>query len=125
MYLKNLLLENVGPIRELDYELPFDSDGNPKPVIIVGTNGSGKSIVLSHIVNTLLSAQQAVFANAEVESGKVYKYRSPSYIHSGKQYYFAKLQFESEIESLEWQLPLTRGDFENQFNFTPNHREWE
>jgi predicted ATP-binding protein involved in virulence len=125
MYLKNLLLENVGPIQRLEYELPFDPEGNPKPVIIVGTNGSGKSIVLAHIVNTLLSAQQVVFANAEVESGKVYKYRSPGYIHSGQQYYFAKLQFESDVESVEWQLPLTRGDFENQFNFAPNHREWE
>ena len=125
MYLKNLLLENVGPIQRLEYELPFDREGNPKPVIMVGTNGSGKSIVLSHIVNSLLSAQQVVYANTEVESGKVYKYRSPSYIHSGEQYYFAKLQFESEIESVEWQLRLNRSEFENQFSFAPNHREWE
>ena len=51
--------------------------------------------------------------------------RSPNYIHSGEQYYFAKLQFESEIESIEWQLRLNRSEFENRFNFAPNHREWE
>jgi signal recognition particle GTPase len=44
MYLANILLENSGPITSLDVSLPFNADGSPKPLVVVGTNGSGKTI---------------------------------------------------------------------------------
>ena len=44
MYVKRIVLENVGPIQKIDYEFPFEPEGNPKPVVLVGPNGSGKSI---------------------------------------------------------------------------------
>ena len=56
MYVKRIRLENYGPIPNLDIELPFDGD-RPKPIVLVGENGSGKSIVLSHIVNGMLEAK--------------------------------------------------------------------
>lgn len=124
MYIKHLLFENVGPIQYIDYTFPFDDEGKPKPVVLVGMNGSGKSILLSHIVNSLISAKQEIFENTEVEKGKVYKYRSPSYITTGYEYYFARLQFESDLESGEWQISMSRNDFESKFNYTPNHKEW-
>jgi hypothetical protein len=40
MYLKNLVMKNIGPIEELSIELPFDANGNPKPIIFVGENGT-------------------------------------------------------------------------------------
>lgn len=124
MYIKRALLENVGPISLLDYEFPFNEGGKPKPVILVGGNGSGKSILLSYIVNTLLSAEQLVFDNPEVEKGRVFKYRSPKYISAEEKYYFAKLQFESGLESVEWQLQMPRVEFEKTFGFAPNHKQW-
>jgi predicted ATP-binding protein involved in virulence len=54
MYLEEILLENVGPLEFADLSLPFDENGNPKPVVLVGRNGSGKSILLSHIVDALI-----------------------------------------------------------------------
>jgi ABC-type sulfate/molybdate transport systems ATPase subunit len=45
MYLE-CLLENVGPLEFVDLSLPFDEDGNSKPLVLVGRNGSGKSILL-------------------------------------------------------------------------------
>ncbi len=51
MYLKKIILENVGPIENLEFMPQFSGEGNPKPIIVVGENGSGKSIFLSHIVN--------------------------------------------------------------------------
>ena len=47
MYVRRIRLENYGPIPNLDIKLPFNDD-RPKPVVLVGENGSGKSIVLSH-----------------------------------------------------------------------------
>ena len=36
MYLKDILLENVASIDFLDVTLPFNDDGTPQPIIIVG-----------------------------------------------------------------------------------------
>ena len=124
MYLKSILLENVGPIDFLDISLPFKENSNPKPVIFVGENGSGKSILLSYIINALLSAQQELFDNCEVEKGKVYKYRSPSYIKMDSKYSFAKIEFEKDLTCLEFQLNQNRKKFEDTYGMTPIHKEW-
>ena len=51
MYLKNIAIENVGPFEGLNFALPFHEGGNPKPLLLVGTNGSGKTILLAHIAD--------------------------------------------------------------------------
>ena len=105
MYVKRIQLSNYGPISRVDITCPFDEEGKPKPVVLVGENGSGKSIVLSHIVDGLLSAQQIVYPeNQEVDRGKVYKFHSPQYIRWGKEYSFAKVNFENDLYSSELQL---------------------
>ena len=124
MYLKDITLLNVASIDFLKIELPFEESGNPKPLILVGENGAGKSIVLSFIVNALISAKQTIYENAEVEKDKVYKLRSPSYIKSGEHYYFGKLIFEENFECIEWQLDTTRKNFEGNYKFTPLFKEW-
>ncbi|MBD2626559.1 AAA family ATPase [Trichormus variabilis] len=124
MYLKKVLLENVGPIDRLEIELPFNQNSQPKPVIIVGENGSGKSIFISYIVNALLSIQQQIFDNCEVEKGKVYKYRSLNYIKIGSTYSFGKIEFQDELFSFEWQLNRTRKEFEDEYKITSIYQEW-
>jgi predicted ATP-binding protein involved in virulence len=124
MYLKRIILENVGPLGFLDISLPFDDDSKPKPVVFVGENGSGKSILLSYITNALLSAEQELFDNCEVEKGKVYKYRSQNYIKVGSQYSFGKVEFEEDLTCVEWQLNRTRQEFEKEYEMAPIHKEW-
>ncbi|MBJ9770952.1 ATP-binding protein [Clostridioides difficile] len=53
MFLDRIIMENVGPIDNLDIGFPFNEDGSPKPIIFVGENGKGKSTVLSNIVDSL------------------------------------------------------------------------
>ena len=97
MYTKRIQLVNYGPIEKLDIEFPFDGE-TPKPVVLVGENGSGKSILLSHLVNGLLKAKDAVYpATPEVEPGRVYKFRTNFYIKSGKQYSFGRVDFEEDF----------------------------
>lgn len=93
MYVKRVQIRNYGPIETLDIEFPFDGD-KPKPVVLVGANGSGKSVLLSNIVNGLLNAQAAAYPESpEVELGKVYKVRSPQYVTVGKEYSFTQVDF--------------------------------
>ena len=61
MYLKDILLENVASIDFLDVTLPFNDDGTPQPIIIVGVNGSGKSIFLSYIADALVDFAKTAY----------------------------------------------------------------
>ena len=97
MYAKRIQIDNYGPIDHLEITFPFEGV-LPKPVVLVGENGSGKSILLSHIVNGLLAAQSNIYPeNPEVEAGKVYKLRSPFYIKSGREFYFSRVEFEDNL----------------------------
>ena len=97
MYVKRIQLHNYGPIERLDIELPFNGE-IPLPVVLVGENGSGKSILLSHVVNGLLAAKGVAFPGTpEIENDKVYKLRSRSYIKSGSEYYFGRVDFEGSL----------------------------
>ncbi|MXV73342.1 AAA family ATPase [Candidatus Poribacteria bacterium] len=62
MYLKEIYLENTGPISKCHVELPFNEE-NPLPVVIVGPNGSGKSIFLSYIVDALTGFAKTAFTS--------------------------------------------------------------
>ena len=97
MYVKRIQVHNYGPIDRIDISLPIEEEV-PKPVVLVGENGSGKSILLSHIVNGLLVAQQIAYPESpEVDTGKVYKLRSSTYIKSISEYYFARVDFISDL----------------------------
>lgn len=124
MYLKSISLENTEPIDQLKLTLPFTEKGNPKPVIFVGENGTGKSLVLAYIVNCLISTKQQFYEDVEVEKGEVYKTRSSNYIRNGENYYFSRLVFENDLKFIEWQLNQTKGKFEKLYHYCPLHQEW-
>ena len=81
-------------------------------------------IFLSHIVNSLVACHQRLYENSEVERGKAYKFQSPKYITPGRTFYFSKVSFEEGVEFFEWQLCMTREEFEKKHE-TPSHKsEW-
>ena len=73
MYLKNIIMNNVGPIEKLNIELPFTEDGRPKPIIFVGANGTGKSILLSHVADLLFEFANNVFTDILPTEGQGHK----------------------------------------------------
>ena len=112
MYTKRIQLVNYGSINHLDITFPFEED-IPKPVLLVGENGSGKSILLSHIVNGLIAAKEVAYPGTpEVEPGKVYKLRSSSYIKSESEFYFAKVDFEEGLFVTEMRLQRLKREYE-------------
>lgn len=115
MYFKRILLKNVGPLRDVSYEFPFSDDGTPKPVILVGTNGSGKSIFLSHLLNPLMSAQQVAFDNPEIEPNRTFRLRSSQYITTGETCHYSRIDFGDGFSCYEWQLARPRAKYEEQF----------
>lgn len=61
MYLRRLFIENVGPIEHIDLKPKFAAGGRPIPLVIVGKNGTGKTIALAHIVDALAEAAKRPF----------------------------------------------------------------
>ncbi len=74
MYLTDLCIENVGPIENLNLELPLSHSGTPKPAVLVGGNGSGKTIVQATIADALILLASPVFQDAapHEEQGHAY-----------------------------------------------------
>ena len=97
MYAERIQLVNYGPVEQVDIQFPFDGE-KPKPVVLVGKNGAGKSNLLSHIVNGLVAAHGVAYPHsAEVEANRVYKLRSNSYITVNRDYYFGKVNYSDDI----------------------------
>ncbi len=61
LYLKRVILKNNGPFEKFILDLPFSSNGNPKPLGLIGKNGSGKSILLSCIADGIMEFANSVF----------------------------------------------------------------
>ncbi|HEY9824304.1 MAG TPA: AAA family ATPase [Stenomitos sp.] len=106
-----------------EIELPFTND-RPMPVCFVGGNGSGKSTVVSTVVNGMVVTKAQVFDDAEVEKGKVYRLRSPQFIHHGQHYYHTLVQFSDGIEIEEWMLDRSRERFELEIGYCPALASW-
>jgi predicted ATPase len=71
MYLRECLLENVGSLEFVDLSLPLDAEGNPRPVVFVGQNGSGKTNFLSHIADALIEFAKEAYQDVLVGQGGV------------------------------------------------------
>jgi len=125
VYIKSVELENYGPCKSFKYNFRFDDKGNPIPLILIGKNGSGKTIILSHIVNALITAKQMIYDNSEVEKGKVYKYRSSNYINSGSLYSYSRVEFTKDNSAVtEWQLIDKKEILIKNHNLNISNPEW-
>lgn len=69
MYLRNIHIRNIGPIEKLDLKLELNDDLNPKPVILIGKNGSGKTYTLSYIVDAFYELAKNQFNDVVKSSG--------------------------------------------------------
>ncbi|MDO4162549.1 MAG: AAA family ATPase, partial [Pseudomonadota bacterium] len=98
MYIKTLQDENIGPIENLKIDFSFNEEGKPKPIIFVGENGCGKSLLLSNIVDSFYCIAQKGFDNAmeKADTGgeEYYKNISPSQIKVGKEYLYSFISYK-------------------------------
>ncbi|MBA4159538.1 MAG: ATP-binding protein [Gemmatimonadetes bacterium] len=107
MYLTRCWLENAGPISILDIELPFNADGTPKPVVLVGGNGTGKTVVLSYVADALIEIAKKAYEDVVPGQGHSSPYLrvvGSGNTRVGASYSFALLMFEARQDDALHQL---------------------
>lgn len=98
MYINKIVCENVGPIESISIKPRFNSAGNPIPIVIVGENGSGKSILLSQIVDALYELADVGYENATQKTSAGHEYYRtivPDQIRLNSSYMATVLSFSS------------------------------
>lgn len=98
MYLQKIRCVNSGPIDDVSIEFPFVSN-IPLPVIVVGENGSGKSELLSFIVDSFYEFAGSTFIDVreanERNGFQYYKTITPTEIKVGKDFMYSFLEYQN------------------------------
>lgn len=74
MYLQKMLVLNSGATSKAKIDFPFHEDGRPKPVVLVGGNGTGKTNILSIVADGLMELAQLHYGDALPASGLGYSF---------------------------------------------------
>jgi predicted ATP-binding protein involved in virulence len=132
MYLKHIGIKNIGPINELSVELPFDENNKPKPILFVGENGTGKTVLLSQIVDSLYEIGSELFQDIgkhQTQGRSYYKVSGGTNLKIDTTVGFSIIQFEdksnNKIECFDKIGSVTHNDFKllnNSFALTPNNK---
>lgn len=98
IYLKNIHIENYGAITNFNYECQFDETGNPIPIVLVGKNGSGKTLFLSNILHSLIEAKRQIYTEIpEVDGDNFYRVSSKDYIQENKEFSYIHLDYSCNM----------------------------
>ena len=107
MYIQNIIDVNVGPLKNIHLKCPFNADGTPKPIVIVGENGTGKSTLLSNIVDAFLEIASLGYQDALHALGtggwQYYKAISGMEISFGEKYMYSYINFDdNKVKGIEY-----------------------
>lgn len=105
MYLTDICIRNFGPIDNCDIFPQFDSGGNPKPVILVGANGSGKTMLLSSITEAFFKMAIPLFsdiAKMEGNTHPMFRVCGTANQAVGKAYSLCLLKFSIENSDMQY-----------------------
>ena len=86
MYFKSIDINNYGSISEFHYQFRFDDEGHPIPLVLIGENGTGKTLTIANMVDALIEIKRITYGETlfEVEEQNYYKVGSKNYITSGQ-----------------------------------------
>lgn len=132
MYLKNIVIKNIGPIEELSIELPFKEDSTPKPIIFVGENWTWKTILQSQIIDWLYEIWSDLFNDVWISNWLSKSYYKISWwinLQTWKILGFSMLSFldyeKQKIEYFDKVWEVNKEDFTNFINDFILNPDWQ
>lgn len=102
MFLKNFSIINYGPIDNITYEFKFDEKGNPIPLILIGKNGCGKTLIFSNFIDMLVEVKRKLYSNGilEVTDSNYYKVGTHNYIKSQENTSYVKIEYGTFLTNI-------------------------
>lgn len=82
MYIEEIDIENYGCIEKFNYKFKRNASNNPVSLVIVGKNGTGKTLLISNLIDALVELKRKIYTNGimEVNDKNYYKVGSLQYI---------------------------------------------
>ena len=104
MYIDSINIYNIGPIDKCIIKPKFDERGNPYPIVIIGDNGKGKTILSSYIADAIieLAKSHSTYDNVVEHEGAYYKIIGQTNIKNGKNYGATILSFKDDDKSFTY-----------------------
>lgn len=101
MYISRISIDNYGCIEHFNYTFRYNKKTNPVPLVLIGKNGTGKTLVLANIIDALVELKRQCFQNLlEVSDAKYFKIGSKNYIRRGAEYSRVAISFENNSSPL-------------------------
>ena len=86
MNFQKIEITNYGNIENFNYTFRKNELSNPVPLVLIGKNGSGKTLLISNLIDCLVELKRKIYPNGiqEVNSNNYYKIGSLRYIKKGQ-----------------------------------------
>ena len=108
MHLKTIELSNLGPIEKVKIDSKFSKENTPLPLILVGTNGSGKSLVTGQIMKHLFDCQSVLYQDSETKEKQSFVKIEPTLIRHYCNYSKNTIEFAGIGKFFELILNVSR-----------------
>lgn len=110
MYLKSISMKAYGPVSNLSYIFRKNEKGNPVPLVIIGKNGCGKTLMFANIVDMLVETKRKLYPSGilEVSDDNYYKIGSKSYINSAANTSVVEIEFGADEKNALYRDIMTR-----------------
>lgn len=104
MYIDSINIYNIGAIDKCTIKSKFDENGNPYPIVIIGDNGKGKTILSSYIADSIieLAKSHSTYDNVVEETGAYYKIVGQTNIKNGKKYGATIISFKDNDKTFAY-----------------------
>lgn len=102
MYITKMDLKNYGPINNLCFTPQFDCNGQPFPIVLIGQNGAGKTLVMSNILHSIIEFKRKKYNSIqEVSDDNYYRVGSLNYINVNATTAYNRIEFSDNASFSE------------------------
>jgi hypothetical protein len=102
MYVSKVKFKNYGPLEEVNLEIKNVSEGKPKPIVLIGQNGTGKTLFLSNILHAIIEMKRKNYSTLlEVSENNYYRVGSLNYIRAGTLTAYNRIEFTNQASFTE------------------------
>ncbi len=102
MYLSEIIIHNYGPIEDAKIKTNFISENNPCPIVLFGQNGSGKTLLLSNILQALIEIKRTKYNEIiEVSDNNFYRIGSLNYVKENSHTAYNRMVFTEDASFTE------------------------